>query len=41
MTVGHVEGWEAELRRYLNDMPADVTPETDVVKYWEVCPISD
>jgi hypothetical protein len=44
VAADHVEGWEAELRRYLNDMPADVTPETDVVKYWEVCtpfPISD
>jgi hypothetical protein len=44
VATDHVEGWEAELRRYLNDMPADVTPETDVVKYWEVhtpFPISD
>lgn len=31
-------GWEPELRRYLKDMPADVSPETDVVAWWQVCP---
>ena len=29
-------GWEAELRHYLKDMPADVTAETDIVKWWQV-----
>jgi hypothetical protein len=29
------EGWPAELRRYLKEMPADVTKETDVVKWWQ------
>ena len=36
------EGWEAELRRYEKDMPADVSPDMDVVKcggrYVTVCP---
>jgi hypothetical protein len=32
------EGWEAELRRYEKDMPADVSPGTDIVKWWQVCP---
>jgi hypothetical protein len=31
------EGWQAELRRYENDMPADVSPETDIVMWWQVC----
>jgi hypothetical protein len=31
--------WEAELRRYLKDMPADVTPDTDIVEWWQVSPI--
>ena len=30
------EGWQAELRRYLKDMPADVTKDTDIVKWWQV-----
>lgn len=30
------EGWAAEKRRYLKDMPADVTKETDVVEWWQV-----
>jgi hypothetical protein len=32
-----VEGWESEMRRYLKNMPADVTKDTDIVKWWEVC----
>lgn len=32
------EGWEAELRCYEKDMPADVSPETDIIKWWQVCP---
>ena len=31
------EGWEAELRRYEKEMPADVSPETDIIKWWQVC----
>jgi hypothetical protein len=31
------EGWESELRRYENDMPADVSPDTDIVNWWQVC----
>jgi hypothetical protein len=32
------DGWEAELRRYLKDMPADVSSDTDIVEWWQVCP---
>ena len=35
-TMEH-EGWEAELRRYEKDMPADVSPDTDIVMWWQVC----
>jgi hypothetical protein len=35
----HNEGWTAELRRYLKDMPPDVTKETDIVEWWQVCQI--
>jgi hypothetical protein len=28
------EEWSSELRRYLKDVPADVTQETDIVKWW-------
>jgi hypothetical protein len=31
------EGWESEMRRYLKDLPADVTKDTDIVKWWQVC----
>jgi hypothetical protein len=31
------EGWQSEMRRYLKDLPADVTKDTDIVKWWEVC----
>lgn len=30
------EEWAAELRRYLKEVPADVTRETDIVKWWSV-----
>lgn len=30
------EGWQSELRRYLKDMPAEVTAETDIIRYWQV-----
>ena len=29
-------GWEPELRRYLKDMPANVTAETNIIKWWQV-----
>ena len=31
------EGWQPEMRRYLKDLPADVTKDTDIVKWWQVC----
>jgi hypothetical protein len=31
-------GWEAELRRYLAHNP-EVTKETDIVEWWQVCSI--
>ena len=30
-------GWESELRRYLKDMPADVTANTNIIEWWQVC----
>lgn len=30
------EGWAPELCRYLKDMPADVTKETDILEWWSV-----
>jgi hypothetical protein len=30
-------GWEAEIRRYLKDLPANVTKDTDIVEWWQVC----
>ena len=32
------EGWEAELRCYEKDMPADVSLDTDIIEWWQVCP---
>jgi len=31
------EGWQAELHWYLNDMPADVMKDTDIMEWWQVC----
>jgi hypothetical protein len=31
------EGWQSEMRRYLKDLPADVSKDTDIVKWWQVC----
>jgi hypothetical protein len=31
------EGWQAEIRRYLKDLPVNVTKDTDVVAWWQVC----
>jgi hypothetical protein len=30
------EGWRSELCRYLDDMPSDVSKDTDVVEWWSV-----
>ena len=30
------EGWQAELRRYLGDIPNNVSERTDIVKWWQV-----
>jgi len=30
------EGWASELRRYLKELPADVTKDTDIIKWWQV-----
>ncbi|KAG6913201.1 hypothetical protein DXG01_008819, partial [Tephrocybe rancida] len=29
------EGWQAELRRYLKDVPVDISRDTDIVEYWQ------
>lgn len=29
------EGWQAELRRYLKDFPADVSADTDLITWWQ------
>ncbi|RDB16020.1 hypothetical protein Hypma_003461 [Hypsizygus marmoreus] len=29
------EGWASELRRYLKDVPAEVSKDTDIVKWWQ------
>ena len=31
------EGWQSEMRRYLKDLPSDVTKDTDIVNWWQVC----
>lgn len=31
------ERWEAEFHCYEKDMPADVSPDTDIVMWWQVC----
>jgi hypothetical protein len=30
------EGWRSELHRYLDDIPADVEKDTDIVEWWGV-----
>jgi hypothetical protein len=32
----NVGGWAAELRRYLSDLPADVTKHTNILSWWQV-----
>ncbi|KAN0111926.1 hypothetical protein V8E52_008016 [Russula decolorans] len=34
-------GWEAEIRRYLKDLPANVTKDTNIVEWWQVEEIDD
>ena len=36
LTTTECDGWEAELWCYLKDMPTDVSPETDIVEWWQV-----
>ena len=31
------EGWQSEMCQYLKDLPADVTKDTDIMKWWQVC----
>jgi hypothetical protein len=31
------EGWQVELHRYLKTLPANVTKDTDIVEWWQVC----
>jgi len=38
LSTTECDGWEAELRRYLKDVPADVSSDTDIVEWWQVCP---
>jgi hypothetical protein len=33
------EGWLSEKRRYLKDLPTNVTKETDIVEWWQVCAV--
>ncbi|KAH7903215.1 hypothetical protein BJ138DRAFT_1020984 [Hygrophoropsis aurantiaca] len=35
-TLEQDAGWAAELRRYIKDMPEDVSKETDIVEWWSV-----
>jgi hypothetical protein len=37
ITKDNEEGWTSELRRYLKDIPEDVTKDMDIVKWWQVC----
>jgi hypothetical protein len=30
-------GWEAEICQYLKDLLANVTKDTDIVEWWQVC----
>jgi len=36
VTQGADEEWQLELRRYLQDLPMDVTRDTDIVVWWSV-----
>ena len=34
------EGWQSEKCRYLKDLPANVTKDTDIVEWWQVCVVA-
>ena len=34
------EGWNSEYQHYLKDRPPNVKKDTDIVQWWQVCPIS-
>lgn len=36
ISEGADEEWQLELRRYLQNMPTDVTRDTDIVAWWSV-----
>ena len=36
LTANTIEGWVAELHRYLSTMQLDVTKNTDLVEWWQV-----
>lgn len=36
VTLDSEEGWASELRRYLKELPADVTKDTDIIGWWQV-----
>lgn len=36
ITDDNDEGWESELRRYLKEIPAHVSKDTDIVEHWSV-----
>jgi hypothetical protein len=36
VTRDNEEGWAPELRRYLKELPADVTRDTDIIEWWQV-----
>ncbi|KAG6838599.1 hypothetical protein H0H87_002731, partial [Tephrocybe sp. NHM501043] len=35
LTYKDSKGWQAELCRYLKDVPADISRDTDIVEYWQ------
>jgi hypothetical protein len=37
VSKGIYEEGRMELRRYLRDVPMDVTRETDIIEWWSVC----
>ena len=37
VTKNDNEGWASEKCHYLKEMPADVTKDTDVIEWWQVC----
>jgi hypothetical protein len=36
VTRHNEEGWASELRHYLKELPADVSKDTDIIKWWQV-----